>query len=105
MVSEFGVFLAWVLAAGLLGLAISALFSGWLKLSRRVFLVPYVALSGAFLYVFARWSQVDLGTLFAPNWTWGLLAGAIVGAFLVRNVRSQPTSDRSTGAGLALDTL
>jgi hypothetical protein len=105
MMSQFGLSMAWVLAAGLLGLAISAVFSGWLQLSRRVFLVPYLALSGAFLYGFIRWSQVDLGALFARNWIWGLLAGIVVGAFLVRNVRSQPSSTRSNGADLVLDTF
>jgi hypothetical protein len=105
MEPQFGLFLAWVLAAGLLGLAISAMFSGWLHLSRRAFLVPYVVLSGAFLYGFARWSQLDLVALFVQNWAWGLLAGAAVGAFLVRNVRSQPSSTRSNGADLILDTF
>ena len=105
MLSQFGLFLAWVLAAGLLGLAISGVFSGWLRLSRRAFLVPYLALSGAFLYAFVHWSQLELSALFSPNWAWGLLAGIVVGAFLVRNVRSQPASERSSGAGLAFDAL
>lgn len=97
--------LGWVLAAGLLGFGISAVFSGWLKLSRRTFLVPYLSLSGAFLYGFWRWSQMDLVAFLAKNWYWGLLAGAIVGAFLVRNIQSQPASARSTGNGLLLDVL
>jgi len=97
--------LGWVLAAGLLGFATSAVFSGWLRLSRRLFLVPYFALSGAFLYGFLRWSDVDLTMLLAKNWYWGVLAGAVVGAFLVRNVRSQPTSQRSTSSALLFDVL
>lgn len=99
------IYLGWVLGAGLLGFGISALFSGWLKLSRRVFLVPYFGLSGAFLAGFALWSQLDLTALLVENWYWGLLAGIVVGAFLVRNVRSQPASERSTGLGLVLDVL
>lgn len=97
--------LGWVLAAGLLGLAISAVFAGWLKLSRRLFLIPYFALSGAFLYAFLRWSQIDLTALLTKNWYWGVLAGAIVGMFLVRNVRSQPASPRSDGLRLIVDVL
>ena len=105
MTNQLWLYLGWVLAGGLLGLAISAVFSGWMQLSRRLFLVPYLFLSGAFLYGFYRWSQTDLISLFGQNWYWGLLAGAIVGALLVRNVLSQPASARSTGTGLASDVL
>ena len=45
--------LAWVLAAGWLGFAIAAVFSHGLRLSRRAFLVPYVAISGIFLYAYS----------------------------------------------------
>jgi hypothetical protein len=97
--------LGWVLAAGLLGFATSAIFSGWLHLVRRRFLVPYFALTGAFLCGFCYWRQIDLISLLTQNWIWGLVAGATVGAFLVRNVRSQAVSPRSTGVRLVLDAL
>jgi hypothetical protein len=96
-------YVAWALAAGLLGFGISALFSGWLRLPRRWFLIPYVLLSGGFVYGFYRWSQIDLSALVLENWAWGLLAGIVVGALLVRNVLSQPASARSTGAALLVD--
>jgi hypothetical protein len=80
-----------VLAAGLIGFSISAFFSGQLHLSRRLFLIPYFVLSGAFLYGFLRWSQVDLAMLVDKHWYWGFL-GAIVGVLVVRKVRSQPAS-------------
>lgn len=105
MIEQVWLNLGWVLAAGLLGFATSAVFSGWLRLSRRLFLVPYFVLTGGFLYGFCYWSQLDLMSLLSKNWYWGLLAGAIVGAFLVRNVRSQAASARSTGTGLAFDVL
>lgn len=105
MIEQVWLNLGWVLAAGLLGFATSAVFSGWLRLSRRLFLVPYFVLTGGFLYCFCYWSQLDLISLLSENWYWGLLAGAIVGAFLVRNVRSQAASARSTGTGLAFDVL
>ncbi|MDX9832020.1 MAG: hypothetical protein RBU35_17245 [Anaerolineae bacterium] len=95
--------LAWVLAAGWLGFAIAAVFSHGLRLSRRAFLVPYVAISGIFLYAYSRWGQLDLEALFAHNWHWGLLCGTLATAFLVLNVLSQPASARSAGAALLLD--
>ena len=93
----------WILAASLLGFSISALFSSWLKLPRRVFLIPYVVLTAAFLFWFFRANEIDLVALLAENWMWGVVAGLIVGAFLVNNVRSQPASRQSTGGDLALD--
>jgi hypothetical protein len=105
MTDQLWLNLGWVLAAGLLGFTTSAMFSGWLHLARRLFLIPYLALSGAFLYSFMRWSQIDLAVLLTKNWYWGVLAGAIVGALLVRNVRSQAASARSTGMGLIFDVL
>ena len=97
--------LGWVLAAGLLGFATAAVFSTWLRLSRRLFLVPYLVISGVFLYGYYRWSRIDLTTLLVRNWHWGLIAGIVVGALLVRNVLSQPSSARSTGVGLLFDVL
>lgn len=103
--SRLWLYLAWVLGAGVLGLIISVVFADLLRLSRRVFLIPYIVLSASFLYAFYRWSGIDLGRLVADNWVWGLVAGIVVGAFLVRNILSQPPSARSTGVGLALDLL
>jgi hypothetical protein len=93
----------WVLAASILGFAISAVFSSWLKLSRRRFLIPYVALTSAFLIWFLRANKIDVASLLIQNWVWGIVAGVAVGAFLVHNVRSQPSSRHSRGGELALD--
>jgi hypothetical protein len=101
--NELSLAILWILAASLLGFGISAVFSNWLKLSRRVFLVPYIALTSAFLFWFSRSVEIDLPALLTENWTWGLIGGVIVGAFLVKNVRSQPYSRQSTGGELALD--
>lgn len=98
-------YLGWVLAVGLLGFAIAAIFSGWLRLSRRLFLVPYIALGGVFLVAFLFWNQIDLLPWLVENWYWGLLAGMVIAIFLIRNVRSQPASARSTGACLLFDVL
>jgi hypothetical protein len=105
MTDQLWLNLGWVLAAGLLGFATSAIFSGWLHFARRLFLVPYFALTGAFLCGFFYWRQIDLISLLTQNWIWGLLAGSVVGALLVRNVRSQAASARSTGVRLILDVL
>jgi hypothetical protein len=93
----------WVLAASLLGFGTSAVFSSWLKLSRRVFLIPYISLTSIYLFWFFRTNEIYLAALLADNWIWGVVAGTIAGAFLVQNVRSQPSSRQSTGGELALE--
>jgi hypothetical protein len=93
----------WVTGASLLGFSISILFSNWLKLSRRVFLIPYVGLSSAFLFWFFRTNEIDVFAFLGENWIWGIVAGVVVSIFLVNNVRSQPASRQTTGGELVFD--
>jgi hypothetical protein len=93
----------WVLSAAILGFAISAVFSAWLKLPRRLFLIPYIILSGIFVILFLRSNTIDLVALTSRNWIWGIIAGIVVGAITIVNVRSQPASREATGGALALD--
>jgi hypothetical protein len=76
-----------------------------LHLPRSIYLIPYVALVSLFLYAFVRWSGLSLTELFRHNWIWGVVGAVLVGAFLVRNVFSQPPSARATGLPLAFDLL
>lgn len=103
MIATTWSYVAWIAAASLLGFGISAVFAGKLKLSRRLFLIPYVALTSLFLYTFLRWSGLSARALLAENWLAGLVAGILVGAFLIINVRSQPRSRQSGRNGLVLD--
>ena len=105
MINQLWLYLGWVLAAGILGFAVAAVFSGWLRLSRRLFLVPYFVFGGAFLAGFLLWSQIDVLTLIVENWYWGVLAGTLVGLLLIRNVWSQPASTQSTGGRLVFEIL
>ncbi len=95
----------WIVAAALLGFAISAVFAGLLHLPRSLFLVVYVVLVVPFLYAFMRSSSLSAGSLLKHNWIWGLVAAVLFGAFVVRNVLSQPASPTSQGAALAFDIL
>ena len=99
------IYLAWIAAAGLLGFGISYLFAGRMHLSRRVFLVPYILLSGLFLYSFIRWSGISLREMILHNWVGGLAGAALLAAFLIRNILSQPASQRTNGFLLAWDVL
>ena len=84
--------ISWVIAAGLLGLTISGLFSGWMRIRRRAFLVPYVIVSSLFLFGFFFLNSINVAELLLQNWLYGVIAGGIVGAILARNVLTQPPS-------------
>lgn len=95
--------LGWVAAASVIGFAISAVFAGWLRLSRSRFLIPYVLLAGVFLYTFFSLNAIDFPALLAKNWPWGILAGLLLSVFLILNVRSQPASRQTEGPALLFD--
>ena len=103
MAKTFALNLGWIAAASLLGFAITAIFAGSLRLPRNIFLLVYLMLAGPFLYAFTRWSHLSFGELLHHNWVWGLIAAALIGAFTVRNVLSQPASPHSQGLSLVFD--
>src|SRR5919202_2219829 len=88
-------YLLWIPAAALLGFAIPVIFASLLHLQRSMYLIPYVAFVSLFLYAFLRWSSLSLASLFRHNWVLGVVGAVLLGAFLVRNVFSQPASTRA----------
>lgn len=103
MINEIWILVGWVIRASILGFVISAVFAGWMKLSRNRFLIPYVSIVSIFLCSFFVLNDIDAANLLTDNWTWGILAGVLVSIFLVKTVRTQPVSRQSTGAVLGLD--
>lgn len=98
-------YLLWIPAAALLGFALAIVFTSMLHLPRRIFLIPYVALTTLFLYAFLSWSGVSLTELFQQNLILGIVGAVLIGAFLVRNIFKQPASARASGLPLAFDLL
>jgi hypothetical protein len=98
-------YMLWVLAAGVLGFLIATVFAGHLRLPRAWVVLPYLILAGGFIYAYLRWSGTDVAALVRHNWVWGLLGALIVGAFVVKNVLSQPASPSSSGLALGFDLL
>jgi hypothetical protein len=98
-------YLLWIPAAALLGFAVSWIFADLLRLPRSLFLVPYVLVAGLVVYTFFRWSGLSLSALLRHHWAWGLAGALVFGAFVVRNVLSQPASPHSAGLRLAIDLL
>jgi hypothetical protein len=99
------VYLGWVVAAAVLGFALSSVFAGVLRLPRNFYLIPYIGITGLFLYGYVRWSGISIGEIIRHNWVWGLVGAALLILFTVKNVLSQPASPRSEGMTLVFDLL
>lgn len=97
--------LLWILAAGILGFSVTAVFTGWMRLRRAWFVLPYTLTTGLFFCAYLNWSEIDLVAEFQHGWVWGLLGAAVAGAFVTKNVLAQPSSPKREGAGLVFDLL
>jgi hypothetical protein len=93
----------WILIASALGFTVAAIFAGWLKLKRNVYLLFYIPLVSALFIAFITSNKIDIKEIVTYNWAWGLLGAVIAGTFVIRNVFSQPSSKRSTGLDLLID--
>lgn len=103
--SEWIVATMWVLAAGGLGFAVSAVFAGLLRMPRPSYLLVYLPVSAVFIVIFFLIAGISPGEAISHNWLWGLVAVVICGAIVIRNVTAQPSSPRRSGAGLIIDIL
>lgn len=93
----------WILAASLLGFGVAAIFAGWLKLQRNIYLLIYIPLVLLLFVSFIISNDINIKELLLHNWYWGLVGAVVAGAFVIKNVYSQPSSKRSTGLALFLD--
>jgi hypothetical protein len=75
-------------------------FAGGLHVDRAVFVLPYVCVSAVFLYLYVRWSGVDVYRRLRQHWVWSVVGAIVAGTFVVNNVLNQPAS--ATPSGLEL---
>ncbi|MFO7882149.1 MAG: hypothetical protein R6U52_06390 [Kosmotogaceae bacterium] len=102
---EFWNSIIWLLVAGLIGFFVSFVFSGVLKFSRRIFLLPYLGIIAIYITAFFWLNNIVIKELLSNNLILGILAGIAVGIFLITNVFSQPSSRKSKGLLLIIDIL
>jgi hypothetical protein len=95
----------WLLVASFFGFGIAAIFAGWLKLKRDIYLLFYIPIIAVLFYFFIVSNDLNVKELLIHNWYWGLLGALISGAFVIKNVFSQPSSPRSTGTSLVSDII
>lgn len=93
--------LTWLAFAALVGFLVPAVFSTGLRWSRPLFLVPYVAIAGAFLALYFRSTPVSLRQL-TGRWHYALAGVPAASFLLLRNVQGQPASAVPEGAQLVL---
>lgn len=97
--------LLWILYASLLGFSIAAIFSGLLKLQRNIYLLIYIPLVAALFTLFMISNRLNAAELITHNLLWGLIGAVVAGAFVLKNVYSQPSSPTSKGSELITDIL
>jgi hypothetical protein len=97
--------LFWILIASLLGFTVAAVFAGWLRLQRNVYLLFYIPSIAALIIAFIVSNDLNVKRILLYNWSWGLLGAILAGAFVIKNVLSQPSSERQKGIVLVSDIL
>ena len=97
--------LLWVLIASFLGFGIAAFFAGWLKLKRNIYLIFYIPLIAILFILFIIKNNYNIADILSYNWYWGLIGAALASGFVIKNVFSQPSSERQKGFGLLTDII
>ncbi len=98
-------YLAWILASGLAGFAVTEVCSYRLHISRSLLLAPYVIVVAGLFLGYLAWTGLDLVSLLEQNWLLGCIGAAVVSVIVVKNVLAQPASPRSRGLALAGEVL
>ncbi len=97
--------LLWILVASLTGFATASTFAGWLRLQRNLYLLFYIPLVSALFLLFILSNKFNVRELLIHNWYWGLLGAILAAGFVIKNVLSQPSSERQKGFALLSDIL
>lgn len=97
--------LIWILIALVIGFLISAIFAGWLKLPRNIYLLVYIPFVSVLFIFFIISNGISIRKIITYHWYWGLLGALIASIIVIRNVLSQPSSKRSSGFALLRDLI
>ncbi len=94
-----------LVAIFVLAYADTALFAGALRLPRRVFLVPHIALVATTTIVYARMNGISLLRMLRRRWKSGVAWAAVFAAVGLVKVFASPASEIAQGWQLAADVL
>lgn len=93
----------WILAASFAGFIVAAIFAGLLKLNRNVYLLIYIPAVLILVYLFVKYARIPVKETVLHNIIWGLAGAIVISPVLIRNVLSQPASERSKGFAFLTD--
>lgn len=97
--------LVWIVITLLFTFLTSAIFSGWLKLPRNLYLLIYIPFSLAVFVLFVFTTELNIVKHFIYNWYWGLAGAAAASVIVIKNVLSQPASESNRGYLLIRDII
>ncbi len=69
----------WFCALALGSFLVSWVFTDLLRVKQAVYIAVFAVVSGAFLYGYLQWSNIDWGIFISQQWLWGLLVAVGVG--------------------------
>jgi hypothetical protein len=85
--------LIWLLALALASFLVTWIFTDLLRMAQTAFIGVLALVTGALLYGYLSWSNLDWGAFLSYQWLWGLVGAIIVGPLLIvllgRGSRSQ----------------
>ena len=93
--------LLWIAWGVLVGFGSSFIFGDLLTLPTDLYYLIYFGIIITFFSIYIRKTQLKLKEWFSKRFVWGILLGLIFGALMVKNVLSEPETERFTGTYLA----
>src|SRR5688572_24093979 len=95
--------LGWVPAAGVVGLAVTAVTSWWLELPRGWMVAVYAPVVVTLFAAYLSASRIGVRAVVLRRWRWGVGVGVGVGALRVLTIQRQDGSPRAEGWHLVWD--
>lgn len=75
--------LIWFCSLALGSFLVSWIFTGLLHFKSAAYVSVFAVVTGAFLYGYLQWSNIDWGTFISHQWLWGLVVATVVGLVVV----------------------
>jgi len=97
--------LRWFAGAAVAAFLVPLVFSSLLDLDHDLYLAIYFSFVIGLVTLYTRSTELDIGDVIRRNWRWGLVAGAIVGVPVVRNVFTETETARPDGLYFGFELL
>jgi hypothetical protein len=75
--------LIWFCALALGSFLVSWIFTDLLHIARTAYVAIFAVVTGAYLFGYLQWNDIDWGTFISQQWLWGLIVATAVGLVVV----------------------